>query len=77
MNTTAAKTQVKTQVTCKGKHIRLTDDFLMGTLKARKVWINKFQVLKKRDRRLINPVKLSVKTERGKNVFHYIVLKFI
>lgn len=75
METTAAKTQVKTQVTCKGKHIRLTADFLVGTLKARRVWINKFQVLKKRDRRLINPVKLSVKTERGKNIFLKIYIR--
>lgn len=66
------KTTEEKNTSHKGKHITLTADFLMGTLKARRVWINKFQVLKKYDRRLIKPVKLSAKAERGKKVFHYI-----
>lgn len=68
----ARKTKQKTQVTHKGKLLRITSDFSMVMLKARIVWSNAFQVLKdhKNKLRLIFPAKLSAVVERVRKTFH-------
>jgi hypothetical protein len=65
------QTQRTLQVTHAGK-LRITADFSMKMLKARRVWSNAFQVLKgdKGKLRPIYPAKLSAVVERVRKTFH-------
>jgi hypothetical protein len=55
----------KTQITYKGKPIKITADFSMETLKARKAWSEVFQSLNENyfNPRILYPAKLSFKIE--------------
>ena len=55
----------KQEVTYKGPPIRLTTDFSMETLQARREWQKIFQVMRTRglQPRLLYPVRLSIKVE--------------
>ena len=61
----------KQEVTYKGAPIRLTADFSMETLQARREWQKIFQVIRTRGRqpRLLYPARLSIKTEGQINSF--------
>ena len=58
-------TREKQEVTYKGASIRLTTDFSMETLQARRQWQKIFQVMRTRglQPRLFYPARLSIKTE--------------
>jgi hypothetical protein len=62
----------KNQITYKGKPINITADFSTETLKARRVWSEAFQALKKNNfsPRIFYPAKLSFKIDGGIKVFH-------
>ena len=63
----------KGQVTCKGKPIRITSDFSMKTMKARRSWIDVLQTI--RDHgckpRLLYPAYLYVAMDEENKIFHY------
>jgi hypothetical protein len=54
----------KKQITYKGKPIKITEDFLTETLKARRAWSEVFWVLNESNfnPRILYPAKLSFKT---------------
>jgi hypothetical protein len=54
----------KIQITYKGKPIKITADFSMETLKARKAWREVFNL------RILYPAKLSFKVDGAIKVFH-------
>jgi hypothetical protein len=62
----------KKQIVYKGKPIKLTADFSIETLKARRAWSEVFQVLNENyfNPRILYPAKLSFKIDGGLNVFH-------
>jgi hypothetical protein len=62
----------KNQITYKGKHIKITADFLAETLKERRSWNEVFWALKENNfsSRILYPAKLSFKIERGIKIFH-------
>ncbi|ERE67250.1 LINE-1 type transposase domain-containing protein 1 [Cricetulus griseus] len=66
----AAKEKVK--VTYKGKSIRITPDFSMETLKARRSWIDTLQALREHgcQPRLLYPAKLSITIDGENKIFH-------
>jgi hypothetical protein len=55
----------KKQITCKGKPIKVTADFSMEILKARRKWSEVFQALNENNfnPRIIYPAKLSFKID--------------
>jgi tRNA A37 threonylcarbamoyladenosine dehydratase len=59
----------KTQVTYKGKHIKITADFSTETLKARRAWGEVFRALNENNfnPRILYPAKLSFKIDGAKN----------
>jgi hypothetical protein len=61
----------KKQITYKGKPIKITADFSMETLKARRVWSKLFQALNKNNfsPRILYPAKLSFKIDKAIKVF--------
>jgi hypothetical protein len=63
---------VKKQITFKGKYIKITADFSMETLKARRAWSEVFQVLNENNfnLRILYPAKLSFKIDEAIKVFH-------
>ena len=64
-------------VTCKGRPIRITPDFSVGTLKARKAWAGVLQTVKdhRRQPSFLYPTKLSV-TVSGENKIFQDKVKF-
>jgi hypothetical protein len=62
----------KKQITYKGKHIKITTDFSMETLKARRAWSEVFQVLNENNfnPRISYPAKLSFKIDGAIKIFH-------
>jgi hypothetical protein len=62
----------KTQITHKGKPIKITADFSMETLKARRVWSEVFWALNENNfnSRILYPAKLSFKIDEAIKVFH-------
>jgi hypothetical protein len=62
----------KKQITYKGKPIKITADFLMETLKARRAWIEVFRELDENNfnARILYPAKLSLKIAGAIKVFH-------
>jgi hypothetical protein len=62
----------KKQITYKGKPIKITADFSMETLKARRTWSEVFQALNENNfnPRILYPAKLSFKINRAIKVFH-------
>jgi hypothetical protein len=60
----------KKQITCKGKHIKITADFSMETLKARKPWSEVFWALNENNfkPRKLYPAKLSFKIDSNKSL---------
>jgi hypothetical protein len=62
----------KKQITCTGKPIKITTDFSMETLKARRAWSDVFQPLNENNfsPRILYPAKLSFKIDGAINVFH-------
>jgi hypothetical protein len=62
----------KKQKTYKSKPIKITADFSMEILKARKAWSEVFQALKENNfnPRILDPAKLSFKIDRAIKVFH-------
>jgi hypothetical protein len=62
----------KKQVTYKGKLIKITADFSMETLKARRVWSEVFQALNENNFNPSTPysAKLSFKIEEAIKIFH-------
>jgi hypothetical protein len=61
----------KSQVTYKGRSVKITADFLTETLKERRAWNNIFQALKENNccqLRLLYPTKLSLITEEKINL---------
>ena len=62
----------KGQVTYKGKPIRITPDFSMETLKARRSWIDILPILRDHgcQPRLLYPAKLSINIDGDNNIFH-------
>jgi hypothetical protein len=62
----------KKQITYKGKLMKITADFSMETLKARKAWSEVFLALNENNfnPRLLYPAKLSFKVNRTIIVFH-------
>jgi TPP-dependent 2-oxoacid decarboxylase len=63
----------KSQITYKGKSIKIIADLSTETLKARKAWSEVFQALKANyfSLRILYPAKLSFKIDRRIKVFHY------
>jgi hypothetical protein len=61
----------KKQITYKGKSIKITADFSMETLKARRPWSKVFQALNKSNfnPRILYPAKLSFKIDGAIKVF--------
>jgi hypothetical protein len=61
----------KKQITCKGKSIKITTDFSMETLKARRAWSEVFQALNENNfnPRILYPAKLSFKIDGTINIF--------
>ena len=62
----------KDQVTCKGRPIRITPDFLSETMKARRTWADVVQTLKeyKCKLRLQYPANLSITIDGESKVLH-------
>jgi hypothetical protein len=62
----------KNQITYKGKPIKITVDFSMETLKARRAWNEVFRALNENNfnPRILNPAKLSFKINGAIKVFH-------
>jgi hypothetical protein len=62
----------KKQITHKGKPIKITADFSMETLKARRAWSEVFQALNENNfnLRILSPAKLSFKIDRAIKIFH-------
>jgi hypothetical protein len=62
----------KKQITYKGKPIKITADFSMETLKARRAWNGVFRALNENDfnPRILHPAKLLFKIDRAIKVFH-------
>jgi hypothetical protein len=62
----------KKQITNKGKTIKITADFSMETLKARRAWSEVFQALNENNfnTRILYPAKLSFKLDEIIKVFH-------
>ena len=62
----------KQQVTYKGKPIRITPDFSMETLKARRAWTEILQTLREHrcQARLLYPAKLSITIDGENKIFH-------
>jgi hypothetical protein len=62
----------KKQIMCKGKPIKITADFSMKTLKARRAWSEVFWALteNKFSPRILYPAKLSLKIDRAIKIFH-------
>jgi hypothetical protein len=60
------------QITYKGKPIKITADFSMKTLKARRAWSEVFQALNKNNfsPRILYAAKLSLKIDGAIKVFH-------
>jgi hypothetical protein len=58
--------------TCKSKPIKITADFSMETLKARRAWSEVFQALNENNfnPRILSPAKLSFKIDGAIKVFH-------
>jgi hypothetical protein len=63
----------KSQVTYKGRPIRITPDFSPETMKARRSWTDVIQTLRehKCQPRLLYPATLSITIEGETKVFHY------
>jgi hypothetical protein len=61
----------KKQITYKGKPIKITTDFSMETLKARRAWSEVFQALNENNfnPRILYPAKLSFKIDGTIKVF--------
>jgi hypothetical protein len=62
----------KNQITYKGKPIKITADFSMETLKARRAWSEVFQALNENNfnTRILYPAKLSFQIDGVIKVFH-------
>jgi hypothetical protein len=62
----------KKQITYKGKHIKITADFLLETLKARRAWSEVFGALTENNfnPRILYPAKLSFKIDGAIKIFH-------
>jgi hypothetical protein len=62
----------KRQITYKGKPIKITADFSMETLKARRTWSEVFQALNEShfNPRILYPAKLSFKIDGEIKIFH-------
>jgi hypothetical protein len=62
----------KKQITYKSKPIKITADFSIETLKARRAWSEVFQALNENNfsTRILYPAKLSFKIDGGIKVFH-------
>jgi hypothetical protein len=62
----------KGQVTYKGRPIRITPDFSLETMKARRSWTDVMQTLREQkcQSRLLYPAKLSIAIHRETKVFH-------
>jgi hypothetical protein len=62
----------KKQITYKGKPIKITADFSMETLKARRTWSEVFQALNENNfnHRILYPEKLSFKIDGAIKLFH-------
>jgi hypothetical protein len=62
----------KSQVTCKGRPIRITPDFSPETMKAGRSWADVIQTLRehKCQPRLLYPAKLSITIDEETKVFH-------
>jgi hypothetical protein len=62
----------KKQITYKGKPIKITADFSMETLKARRAWSEVFQALNENNfnPRILYPAKLSFEINGAIQVFH-------
>jgi hypothetical protein len=62
----------KKQITCKGKHIKITTDFSMETLKARRAWREVFWAVNENNFNpwILYPAKLSFKIDGAIKVFH-------
>jgi hypothetical protein len=62
----------KKQITYKGKTIKITADFSMETLKARRAWSEVFWALNENNfkPRILYPAKLSFKIDGAIKVFH-------
>jgi hypothetical protein len=60
------------QITYKGKHIKITADFAMETLKARRAWSKVFRALNENNfnPRMLYPAKLSFKIDEAIKDFH-------
>ena len=59
-------------MTYKGRPIRITPDFSIETMKARRSWEDVLQTLRDNEckSRLLYPVKLSITTDGENNIFH-------
>jgi hypothetical protein len=64
----------KVQVTYKGRPIRITQDFLPETMKARRSWVDAIQTLREQkcQPRLLYPPILLISIDRETKVFHEI-----
>jgi hypothetical protein len=64
--------RAKKTITYKGEPIKITADFSMETLKARRICSEVFQALNENNinPRILNPVKPSFKIDGAINVFH-------
>jgi hypothetical protein len=62
----------KKQITYKGKPTKITADFSVKTLKVRRAWGEIFWALNENNfqSRILYPEKLSLKIDRGINIFH-------
>jgi hypothetical protein len=62
----------KKQITYKGKPIKITADFSMETLKARRAWSDVFRTLNENNfnPRILYPAKLSFKIDGAIKIFH-------
>jgi hypothetical protein len=62
----------KKQIIYKSKPIKITENFLTKTLKARRAWSEVFQALNKNNfnPRILYPAKLSFKMDGAIKVFH-------
>jgi hypothetical protein len=63
----------KGQVTYKGRPIRITRDFSLKIMKARRSWADVIQTLRehKSQHRLLYPAKLSVTIDGENKIFHH------
>ena len=62
----------KNQITLRGKPVRISADFSVQTLKARRAWNNIFQALKENgcQPRILYPAKLTFKFDNEIKSFH-------